>query len=160
MRYLLMIVLILVVSAGSCAEIFPVGCQPIVVSNENVLLSAEKPSLVMIHNLSTLDVWITHPNTESNSNASWSSRLQAGHWLALLLGDKQFELVCIESQPGHEQQAPCANLLAICQWSKITAPKSKTATFLAGENLPLSALMAHIGSRGFILPASEQSVLD
>jgi hypothetical protein len=116
--------------------------------------------LVMIHSLSTLDLWVTHPIKEPDLSAGWSSRLQAGHWSALLVNDRQFELVCMESIPGHEQQVPCAGLLAICQWPKVSSPKAETATFWAGEDLSLSELTAHIGSRGFVLTPSGQSVVD
>ena len=156
MNYFLSIMMILVVSNACAEEIFPAGCKPLMVHEELVKLSAEEPKLVMIHNLSTIDIWITHPVSEPSASAGWSSRLQAGNWSALALDKKSFELSCIESRPGHEQQVPCAGLLAACQWTPVTTPKSESGTFWAGEDMSLSALTAHVGSRGFVLPAPAQ----
>ncbi len=156
MNYILSIMLMLVALNASAEEIFPAGCKPLVVHDEQVMLSAEKPILVMVHNLSTIDLWITHPVAEPNSSAGWSSRLQAGNWSALALDKKSFELSCIESRPGHEQQIPCVGLLAACQWTNVTVPKKESGTFWAGEDMSLSALTAHVGSRGFVFPAPAQ----
>ena len=146
--------MLVLISFSTCAdEIFPAGCTPLVVHDELVKLSTEKPILVMIHNLSTTDLWITHPVSEPNTPASLSSRLQAGNWSALALDSKSFELSCIESRPGHEQPVPCAGLVVACQWLNSTAPKAESGTFWAGEDMTLSALKAHVGSRGFVLNA-------
>ena len=146
----------LIVVNAFAGEIFPTGCKPIMVHEELVKLSTDKPALIMIHNLSNLDLWVTHPVTEPNSSAGWSSRLQAGNWSALALDKKSFELSCIESRPGHEQQVPCAGLLAACQWSTVTMPKKESGTFWAGEDMELSALTAHVDSRGIVLTAPAQ----
>ncbi len=69
-------------------EIFPAGCKPITIHEELVKLSAEKPTLVMIHNLSTMNLWVTHPVSEPSASAGWSSRLQGGNWSALVLDKK------------------------------------------------------------------------
>ncbi len=154
MKYILSILLSLLTISIHAEEIFPAGCKPLVVQGEVVKLSAKKPALVMIHNLSAVDLWITHPGSDAGVSAGWSSRLQGGHWSALALDKKSFELSCIESRPGHEQQVPCAGLLAACQWSKVKMAKSDTGTFWAGEDMSLASLLAHVGSRGFVLPAS------
>lgn len=153
MKTILSIILALLTINLHAEEIFPAGCKPLVVHDELLKLSAKKPTLVMIHNLSKTDLWITHPVTEDTASAGWSSRLQGGHWSALALDKKSFDLSCIESRPGHEQQVPCAGLLAACQWTKVKMPKQPSGTFWAGEDLALSALTAHVGSRGFILPS-------
>ena len=156
MKYILSIILVLVAINARAAEIFPASCKPLMVHEELVKLSTDVPVLVMIHNLSTVDIWITHPVSEPNASAGWSSRLQAGNWSALALDKKTFELSCIESRPGHEQQVPCAGLLAACQWTPVKTPKSESGTFWAGEDMTLSALTAHVGSRGFVLPTPAQ----
>lgn len=153
MKYILSIILVLTTINAWAEEIFPAGCKPLMVHDELVKLSAKKPTLVMIHNLSKIDLWMTHPVTEDAANAGWSSRLQGGNWSALALDKKTFDLSCIESRPGHEQQVPCAGLLAACQWTKVKMPKKQPGTFWAGEDMALSALKAHVGSRGFILPS-------
>jgi hypothetical protein len=154
MNYFLVVILMLVALHTQAEEIFPSGCQPLMLHDDQVMLSTDKPILVMIHNLSTLDLWMTHPVSEPT--AGWSSRLQAGHWSALALDKKTFELSCIESRPGHEQQVPCQGLLAACQWTHIKLPKQEAGTFWAGEDMSLSALTAHVGSRGFVISSSTQ----
>lgn len=163
MRIGLLIGLMVSLTSAIAGEIFPDRCVPVEVHEELVKLTADKPALVMIHNLSKFDLWITHPISEPNASAGWSSRLQAGHWSALALDKKSFDLSCIESRPGHEQQVPCAGLLSVCQWPnmKISAKgPAGDGTFWAGEDLPLPALIAHVGSRGFKVPTSTQSVID
>ena len=93
---------------------------------------------------------MTHPRPASGMNDS--TELQAGHWTALALDEKSFDLSCIESRPGHEQQVSCVGLLAVCQWQPTALPKTKEHTFWVGENMSLSALTAHVGSSGFVLP--------
>ena len=157
MKYVFAVVAMVMAWHAHAEEIFPKGCVPQTVAKEQVMLSAEKPALVMIHNLSNIDVWITHPMAvDPGASAGWSSRLQAGNWSALALAKGPFALSCIESRPGHEQQTPCAGILAICQWSPVTMPKNESGTFWAGEDMTLSALTAHVGSRGLVLPAPAQ----
>ena len=157
MKYILSVILILMGANLQAGEIFPAGCKPLVVQDELMKLTTGKPSVVMIHNLSRVDLWITHPVSEPSASAGWSSRLQAGNWSALALSDKSFDLSCIESRPGHEQQVPCAGLLAACQWLNVTMPKKETGTFWAGEDMTLTALKAHVGSRGFVLSLPKSS---
>lgn len=157
MKRIIILILILMTANVRAGEIFPAGCKPLLVQDELLKLSTDKPSVVMIHNLSSLDLWITHPVSEPSASAGWSSRLQAGNWSALALSDKYFDLSCIESRPGHEQQVPCTGLLAACQWLNVTMPKKETGTFWAGEDMTLTALKAHVGSRGFVLISHKAS---
>ncbi len=156
MKYILFLMLTLITGSVCADEIFPSGCKAIVVKDESVKLSMKKPSIVMIHNLSDGDIWITHPVAEPSASAGWSSRLQGNNWSALALSDKLFELTCIESKPGHEQQVPCAGVLAVCKWKIKKAPSSDAGTYWAGEDMVLSALTAHISRRGFVLPAASK----
>jgi hypothetical protein len=152
-QHIATITLFVMLANANAGEIFPTGCTPILVHEELVKLSTTNPSVVMIHNLSSKDLWITHPVSEPSASAGWSSRLQGGNWSALALSAKEFDLSCIESRPGHEQQVPCAGLLAACKWSKATMPEKKTGTFWAAEDMTLTALKAHLGSDGFVLSA-------
>jgi hypothetical protein len=119
-----------------------------------VSLSAKKPVLVMIHNLSKSDLWITHPVSDPSAAAGWSSRLKSDNWSALALDKNDFELSCVESKPGHEQQVPCQSVLSVCRWSAVQMSAKETGTFWAGENMVLSELLSHLGGRGFKIPAS------
>lgn len=158
MRYLLAGVLCLMAVMGHAETIFPAGCKPIVVADEPFLLVSDSPTVVLIHNVSSTDLWITHPVSDPGASAGWSSRLQAGQWSALTLQDKSFELSCIESKPGHEQQVPCAGVLAVCEWKKVALPKAnKDGTYWAAEDLSLPALSASIGQRGFVLPTPTEA---
>lgn len=127
-------------------------CKPVKVADETVFLSAKKPLIMMIHNLSNTDLWITHPVSEPSASAGWSSRIQAGKWSALALDKDNFELSCIESRPGHEQQVPCHSVISVCRWSKVTMPSQAENTYWAGENMKLASLLEHLGGKGFELP--------
>jgi len=152
MKYILLTIILLISFVSNAKEIFPPKCKPLMVNDELLKLSAEKPVIVMIHNLSNVELWLTHQEKDSSANAGWSSKLQANNWSSLALTEKSFDISCIESQPGHEQQAPCNGLIAACVWSNVEMPESLSGTFWAGEDMTLSALTAHIGSRGVILP--------
>lgn len=138
-------------------EALPVGCRAISVQEQtSVMLKSEQPRLILIHNLSANELWITHPVIEPSASAEWSSRIQESQWSALFVQDKQFELSCIESKPGHEQQVACANVVALCSFDGITMPKTEhPATSWAAEDMPLSALIAYLGRMGYVLPTSK-----
>ena len=157
MKFVWPIFLLFLVGAVYADEkIIPSSCKPVPVEGESVLLTAKKPLLVMIHNVSNTDLWITHPVSEPSASAGWSSRLQAGNWSALALDKEAFELSCIESKPGHEQQIPCNGVISVCSWSEMTMPKQAISTYWAGENMILPNLMAHLGGHGFELPTTTQ----
>ncbi|CAM2845902.1 hypothetical protein [Legionella worsleiensis] len=133
----------------------PNGCQPVAVQGESVLLKAKSSKLVFIHNLTNADLWITHPVTNPGASAGWTTRLQADNWSALALDKSPFQLNCIESRPGHEQQIPCEGAIAVCQWKGVTLPAGSNGTYWAGEDLSLQALTAALGGRGFKLPLAK-----
>ncbi|MGL5742931.1 MAG: hypothetical protein ACRCXC_10545 [Legionella sp.] len=135
----------------------PKGCQAVTVQGEAVTVQAKKSSLVFIHNLTAADIWITHPVTNPGASAGWPTRIQSGNWSALAVNKCPFVLNCIESRPGHEQQAPCEGAIAVCKWKGkgVKIPKNEQgATYWAAEDMSLSALTAAVGARGFIIPVS------
>ena len=156
MKHILILLSLWLASIAHAEEIYPAGCKPLVVEGELVLIPVGDLRIVMIHNLSTMDLWITHPVSDPGARAGWSSRLQAGHWSALALDKKAFELSCIESRPGHEQQIPCASVVGICQWPTTERPEKPAGVFWAGEDMALSPLTAFIGRHGFVVPSSMQ----
>lgn len=151
MNYLLSFILIALACNVNAEEIFPAHCKPLVVSGERVMLPAAKSMVTMMHNLSGSDLWITHPVSEPNTSAGWSSHLQAGNWSALVVNNEKFELSCIESRPGHEQQVPCSTVLAVCQWTAASLPEQGPNTVWAGEDMLLSPLTAYMKRRGFVI---------
>lgn len=157
MKFIFSILFISLVS-GAYADNsqLPSSCKPVQIEDISMTLATEKPILVMIHNLSNSDLWITHPVSEPSASAGWSSRLQAGNWSALALDQDNFELSCIESKPGHEQQVPCHGVISACEWTTVSMPKKEKGTFWAAENMALSNLVGHLGGRGFQLPALAQ----
>ena len=128
------------------------SCHPLPVQGQSVLLSSKKPVVIMIHNLSDSELWITHPVADPGASAGWTSRLSKGKWSALVLDKPSFELSCIESRPGHEQQVPCEGMLAVCEWSAVKITAQSNGTAWAGENKGWSNLITYLGGRGFILP--------
>lgn len=150
MNRMFLLLLVLLTQVVNAEEGFPPSCQPISVLKETILLTTKKPTMVLIHNASSNDLWITHPVSDPSASAGWSSRLEANQWSALALDKDAFELSCIESKPGHEQQVPCAGLLALCEWGTMKIPANSGGTFWAGENMGLSALIEYLGGRGFV----------
>lgn len=153
MKFALSLLLLLFTGMAIAGDNLPSSCKPVAVKGETVKVSAKKPLLVMIHNLSNTDLWITHPVSDPGASAGWSSRLQADNWSALAVDKENFELSCIESKPGHEQQVPCQGVISVCGLAKITMPAKETGTYWAGENMSLSNLKEHLGGQGFELPS-------
>jgi hypothetical protein len=133
-------------------SILPKGCQAVAVQGDTITVKTKKNSLVFIHNLSTADLWITHPVEEAGASAGWTSRLQSSNWSALSLEKGSFALNCIESRPGHEQQIPCEGAIAVCTWKRAKLPSKAQGNFWAAEDLSLSGLIAAVGARGFVIP--------
>jgi len=154
MKLLPGLMLLLLASAAQADDGFPASCQPIGVQSDSLILKAAKPRVVLIHNISSSDLWITHPVSDPGAGAGWSSRLQAGKWSALAVDQESFELSCIESKPGHEQQVPCVGMIGVCDWPGVKIPTQLTGTFWVGEDMALTALTAHMGGRGFELPVA------
>jgi hypothetical protein len=128
-----------------------------VVPGDQVVIPAAKPTVTMIHNLSSADLWITHPVSDPGASAGWSSHLQAGNWSALVMDGKAFELSCIESKPGHEQQVSCAAVLAVCQWPAKGLPQKSTGTYWIAEDMAMSPLIAYMKRQGFVISKSSDS---
>lgn len=154
MKRLFFLVFILCISWNAAAkEIFPKGCIPHALQDEYITLNTEKPLIVMLHNLSDKKIWITHVLPSHGAQAGWSSSFDAGQWSALAFSQhkKHFTLSCIESQPGHEQQISCADVMAVCEWPQSQFPKDKSGTFWAAENMDMLPLKAYLERRGFRL---------
>lgn len=136
-------------------DTFPEGCEVITPLNQPLFLKSEKPMLAFIHNRSATTIWITHPVSNAGASAGWSSQLAPNHWSALVVYDKAFELSCVESKPGHEQQLPCANVLAICKWQDSNALlPTHQGTYWAGEDKTLPALISFLKERAIIRTAT------
>ena len=132
----------------------PLSCRPVPVIGESIMLNAKKPVLMLIHNLSDADLWITHPVADPGASAGFTSHLMTKKWSALVVDKKSFELNCIESKPGHEQQISCEGQLAVCQWAAVKIAPKGLGTYWAAENMNWSDLTTYLGGRGFSLPAS------
>lgn len=151
-RILSIFLSVLVIPCAYAQKHPPASCLPLAVKGELAVLKAKKPVLMLIHNVSDAKLWITHPVSDPGASAGWSIWLEPGKWSALALNKKVFELMCVESKPGHEQHIPCEGMLAVCQWTGVTIPKNTAGTYWAAENMKLDALSAHLVNRGFILP--------
>lgn len=155
MRVLIIFMVVLFSKLGFSESKLPQGCYPMKVHGEMVTIEGKKNNLIMVHNLTETDLWVTHPVSNASASAGWSSRVQPNNWSALLVEKPPFVLSCIESRPGHEQQIPCEGSIAVCHWRAAAIPASEKGTFWVGEDLSLNALMTAIGTRGIVLPAKE-----
>ena len=155
MRHIFCIILATILYSSICLsatmEVYPKKCIPFVVQGGLLNINLKPPAVVMIHNLSKHDLWMTHQANEGVS-AGWSSKLTSGRWSALAMTKSLFNLSCIESTPGHEQNIACSEAIAACVWSPIKMPENSSGIFWAGENRSLSTLIAYIERRGFARP--------
>lgn len=131
------------------------SCKAVAIKAQVEVASAKKPSLIMIHSLSSADLWLTHSVSDTKLSSGWSSRLQPRHWSVFALNKALFEVSCIESKPGHEQQIPCKEAILLCQYFPEEMPKSlveNEENYWAVENITGSALNEYLSRNGFKLP--------
>jgi len=148
--FLIIITLLVSCSTTIAAPMLPRGCRAVAVQGDTITLHSKKRTLVFIHNTTTMDLWITHPAAEQETNSNWTTKLQSDRWSALVKPAGDFVLHCIESKPGHEQQIPCAGTVGACKWKKVSLPEGSEAW--VGEDLPLAELKAVVGNKGMALP--------
>lgn len=140
----------------STQNIPPATCNPIPIEGEAVTLHAKKPTLMLIHSLSKGTLWLTHPVADPGASAGWTSQLDANKWSAFRVNKASFEINCVESSPGHEQQIPCEGAIAICAWSGVKfVGKGQDGNYWVAENMDLNSLPHQIKTRGFSLPVKE-----
>jgi hypothetical protein len=156
MRVLISLYLLLTTTLCIAETSLPVGCHALAVQGNTLTLQAKKNKMIFIHNITQTDLWITHSVTNPSTSAGWSSRLQGENWSALALDKGPFEIQCIESKPGHEQQVPCVGAIIVCQWNGVKFPKQSKGTYWAEEDMSLSALTTAIGTRGFVIPEAKK----
>jgi hypothetical protein len=158
MRYVLLFALFFA-SGSVLADVqLPYACKVMSITGNTVMTPAGKPVLMMIYNLSEGELWITHLVTDPSAGAGWSSRLQTKHWSVLAPSSQPFELSCIESKPGHEQQVACAGVLRVCQWFNVPTTDKQPTPYWVGENMTLPELLSHLAQKGYQLPeAAKQS---
>lgn len=152
MKFIIMNFLIMMSWNIYATDALPKACNSIAITQATVTLPNSAPSLILMNNVSEMDLWITHPISEPNASAGWSSRLQSKYWSALALGNEAFELSCVESKPGHEQQISCAGALVICEWPNLKGADSKKMPYWAAENMPLAELLSSLSQKGFKMP--------
>lgn len=153
MNWFYLFILMLFSPLTWAGETYPPACHPIEIKSEVLTLpSAKMPRLILIHNFSSSNVWLTKPTQEASASAGWNSYVHTKHWTALYLEKGDFELACTESQPGHEQQISCQGLISACLWQDAKAPDQLSGSFWAAEDLPLNELLAHLADRSFSLP--------
>lgn len=145
MIYWLALLSLLITTPGLAKNNFPASCKPILIKKESFLVGDSKPQLILINNRAKTDIWITHPVEDPSTSAGWSTRLEPEKWAALTVDKPSFELTCIESTPGHEQQIPCINTVAACQWPTLPSSQKNVGTLWAAENLSLSNLLERLG---------------
>jgi hypothetical protein len=154
MKYLWIWLMLSISSLSVAQEMYPKGCAPWVIKTPEVGLSSQQPTVMMLHNISDTDLWITQVLKDNPGvKAGFTSLVEAGKWSALTFSEptELFTIRCIESKPGHEQPVPCAEVLAVCHWLKTKLPESAKGTFWAAENMDFNPLKAYIERRGFIL---------
>lgn len=153
MKFLAAILLCMISINTFAQEVYPRGCVPWPIHDAIPTITTTQPVILMLHNLSNNDLWVTRPASDKGVQAGFSSLLQTGEWSALAINrDKtSLPIKCIESKPGHEQEISCADAMAICQWPKTKFPEIDSGIFWAGENMHLAPLQAFLARQGYVL---------
>lgn len=155
MRILLFFLTILNIGIVNAGVVMPKGCQPLPMKTESAWLKTKKPMLFLMNNTGTSDLWLIHPVQDPGASAGWNSKLEPGRWSAMMV-DKDFELNCIESLPGHEQHVSCEQVLALCSYRSLKIDKSHGGSAWMAENMPARALLTELGRRGLEVPEDDR----
>ncbi|MCC5792789.1 MAG: hypothetical protein JJT82_09325 [Legionellaceae bacterium] len=157
MRWLTVIV-ILIASGQSIAVDLAKSCRLMALHEQEVAVTVDKPSLLILHNRSDTQLWITHATASTGAGAGWSSALAPRHWSALFMSPAKdaFHLACVESSPGHEQHTSCAEVIDVCIQPTAVLPTDASGTFWAVENVKKSSMLPQLQQRGFQWPADEE----
>src|SRR3990167_1722109 len=108
-------------------------CQTFTLHDIEISLSTDEPLLMVFHNISDRNIYLT------NNKTATTSLIEPNKWSQFSLVKKSIELTCIESFPGHEQQVPCKDVLFVCQFPIKSKHITKTAWL--SENLSRSPLV-------------------
>ncbi len=152
MKNILGLLVCIVSGLAHALDKLPSGCSQLTVQENDLQLVAKKPTVFLLYNQSMQNIWLTHPSNKASMSAGWSSPLDAGKWSAFFTDKPTFELSCVESKPGHEQQVPCANLIIACTWNTMQIPAQNKGAFWIAENYDQDALLSYMGNHDYPLP--------
>lgn len=155
MRRILFFLASLSMGLANATVVMPKGCQPLPLNTETARLKTKKPMLFLMKNTSNSDLWLIHPIQDPGASAGWNSKLEPERWSALLV-NKDFDLNCVESRPGHEQHVSCDQVLALCSYRSLKIDKSLTGNAWMAENMPVRALLTELGRRGLDVPEDDK----
>lgn len=111
------------------------------------------PRLYVIHNISKHSLWITHESKSGRGmSAGWASSLHANHWSAILIGRRQFSLICqYQRKSGGVMNTSCRRVIRICQFSHVYTKNPIGGDYWVAENVVYHALVPRIRHRGFVI---------
>ena len=105
-------------SAVSCLPVRGYVQHKMLVLNSDMKTSATK--LYFIKNVSNKRLWLNHPQGKNpHTGAGWATKLQPGHWSALLLSDKGFTLDCSILGARKVNYLNCSKVIKICQANQL-----------------------------------------
>lgn len=147
--------LMLLLATLHAKEYYPKHCQAMVLDSPLLQFKAQKKQLFYIHNISHDDIWLG--NLQS---PRWTLKLLPGHWSVFYAPKQNISWKCVESRLGHEQQASCVDVIAVCQ-SASNPPQKDAMTINQWliENQGIVAVDAYLQRMGwqFIKLGSQSS---
>lgn len=119
MKKLLIAILGLISFNVSALEISDFDCSSTQVSSSGLKLilnktAGNKPQVYAIKNITDKDIELNHIKP-GGMGAGWASTLSAGKWSALVLTEKNFNLMCATD----DKATKCENSLEICHMKNV-----------------------------------------
>lgn len=130
----------------------PEACQLQATKSGQLVLQTKMPGLFLIYNQTETNLWVTHPTKHTGASAGWASKISPKQWSALKV-NQDFELTCVESSPGHEQEIACHQAIIVCRFQQAVFPADAKSEFWVGEDMSLAALLTHTAQRGIQVPS-------
>lgn len=101
--------------------------------------SASHPVVFLVHNISNIDLWLTHPSSGKGVEAGWTSLIKSQRWSVIALNRSPFVLDCQHSLTG--KMLDCHQIIASC---RLGSHKIKAGGYWLAENIDFSQLKSKL----------------
>lgn len=117
------------------------------------------PRLYVFENTGLSPIWLNHTDkNKGGMGAGWASQLFPRHWSALLVTQRNFDLMCqMQTKTRGMVTVPCKKVLHACQFSQFTSKNLVAGGYWVTESVPYRMLESRIRARGFTLPIEKST---
>lgn len=104
----------------------------------------------LLQNKQKFPIILNHEKRQPNASAGWGSKLDVGHWSAMMVSQNDFSLVCANAKDQEHgwKTLACDQVLTACRITEFTDHgDNRGATFWLAENGTYPQIMAELQKR-------------